>query len=158
MVLLSGKLQLSGCITIATVRLHDGRRFMDHTVERELTVPQEVEEVWRSLAQPEWLGDDASIELREAGDVRAGERDGFVEEAEAPRRLVFWWSAPGEDSTRVEIDLDETENGTRVRVTESRPLEILDGRDLAVEFSGRTNGGGAEPMALAGGALAGALR
>jgi uncharacterized protein YndB with AHSA1/START domain len=131
---------------------------MDHTVERELTVPQEVEEVWRSLAQPEWLGDDASIELSEAGEVRAGERDGFVEEAEAPRRLVFWWSAPGEDSTRVEIDLDETENGTRVRVTESRPLEILDGRDLAVEFGGRRSGGGADPMALAGGALAGALR
>ena len=50
---------------------------MDHTVERELTVPEEVEEVWRSLAEPEWLGDDATIELREAGEVRAGERDGF---------------------------------------------------------------------------------
>ena len=80
-----------------------------------------------------------------------------VEEADAPRRLVFWWSAPDEDATRVEIDLDETDDGTRVRVTESRPLEILDGRDLAVEFGG-TTGGGADPMALAGGALAGALR
>ena len=97
------------------------------------------------------------IELREAGDVRAGERDGFVEGADAPRRLVFWWSAPGEDATRVEIDLDETDDGTRVRVTESRPLAILDGRDLAVEFGG-ARGGGAGPMALAGGALAGALR
>jgi uncharacterized protein YndB with AHSA1/START domain len=131
---------------------------MDHTVERELTVPEEAEEVWRSLAQPEWLGEDASIDLREAGDVRAGERDGFVEEADAPRRLVFWWSAPDEDATRVEIDLDETEDGTRVRVTESRPLEILDGRDLAVEFGGRSGGGGASPMAVAGGAPAGALR
>jgi uncharacterized protein YndB with AHSA1/START domain len=131
--------------------------YMDHVVERELTVPEEAEEVWRSLAEPEWLGDDAMIELREAGDVRAGERDGFVEEADAPRRLVFWWSAPGEDSTRVEIDLDETDDSTRVRVTESRPLEILDGRDLAVEFGG-ASGGGAGPMALAGGALAGALR
>jgi uncharacterized protein YndB with AHSA1/START domain len=132
--------------------------FMEHTVERELTVPEEAEEVWRSLAQPEWLGEDASIELREAGDVRAGERDGFVEEADAPRRLVFWWSAPDEDATRVEIDLHETEDGTRVRVTESRPLEILDGRDLAVEFGGRSGDGGASPMAVAGGAPAGALR
>ena len=130
---------------------------MDHVVERELTVPEEAEEVWRSLAEPEWLGDDAMIELREAGDVRAGERDGFVEEADAPTRLVFWWSAPGEDSTRVEIDLDETDDGTRVRVTESRPLEILDGRDLAVELGG-ASGGGAGPMALTGGALAGARR
>ena len=110
---------------------------MDHTVERELTVPEEAEEVWRSLAEPEWLGEDATIELREAGEVRAGEREGFVEEADAPRRLVFWWSAPGEEATRVEIDLDELEDGTRVRVTESRPLAILDGRDLAIEFGGR---------------------
>jgi uncharacterized protein YndB with AHSA1/START domain len=129
---------------------------MDHTVERELTVPEEVDEVWRSLAEPDWLGENASIELREAGEVRVGERDGFVEEADAPRRLVFWWSAPGDDATRVEIDLDETEDGTCVRVIESRPLEILDGRDLAVELGGAT-GGGAGPTAVAGGVLAGAL-
>jgi len=130
--------------------------FMDHAVERELTVPEEAEEVWRSLAEPAWLGDDATIELREAGEVHAGERDGFVEEADAPRRLVFWWSAAGEEASRVEIELDELDDGTRVRVIESRPLEILDGRDLAVEFGGAA-GGGAGPMALAGGALAGAL-
>ena len=122
---------------------------MDHTVERELTVPEEAEEVWRSLAEPGWLGDDATIDLREAGEVRVGERDGFVEEADAPRRLVFWWSAPGEEATRVEIDLDQTEDGTCVRVTESRPLEILDGRDLAIELGGESSGG-AGPMALAG--------
>jgi uncharacterized protein YndB with AHSA1/START domain len=130
---------------------------MDHTVERELTVPEETEEVWRSLAEPEWLGDDASIELREAGEVRAGERNGFVEEVDAPRRLVFWWSAPGEEATRVEIHLEESDDGTRVRVVESRPLEVLDGRDLAIEFAGGSGlelGGGdpgaSGPMALAG--------
>jgi uncharacterized protein YndB with AHSA1/START domain len=135
---------------------------MDQTVERELTVPERVEEVWRSLAEPGWLGEGAAIELREAGDVRAGERAGFVEEADAPRRLVFWWSAPGDEATRVEIDLHELDGGTRVRVTESRPLAILDGRDLAVEFGG-AGGGGAGPVALGGPmaparALAGALR
>jgi uncharacterized protein YndB with AHSA1/START domain len=117
---------------------------MDHLVERELTVPEEAEEVWRSLAEPDWLGEDASIELREAGEVRAGERSGFVEEADAPRRLVFWWSAPGEEATRVELDLDETGEGTHIRVTESRPLEILDGRDLAIELGGNSTG----PVAL----------
>jgi uncharacterized protein YndB with AHSA1/START domain len=122
---------------------------MDQTVERELTVPEGAEDVWRSLAEPDWLGEDAAIELREAGDVRVGERDGFVEEADAPRRLVFWWSAPDEEATRVEIELDEVDGGTRVRVIESRPLEILDGRDLAIEFGGRSSGG-AGPVALAG--------
>jgi uncharacterized protein YndB with AHSA1/START domain len=121
---------------------------MDHVVERELEVPDAAEEVWRSLAEPDWLGEDAEIELREAGEVRAGDRSGFVEEAEAPRRLVFWWSEPGEEATRVEIDLDELESGTLVRVTESRPLAVLDGRDLAVEWGGAQSGG-AGPVALA---------
>jgi uncharacterized protein YndB with AHSA1/START domain len=125
---------------------------MDKAVERELVVPETPEEVWHSLAEPTWLGEDASIELEPAGEVRAGERSGFVEEADEPRRLVFWWSAPDdEESSRVELDLDEVEGGTRVRVTESRPLEILTlrGRDLAVELD---VAGGTGPVAYAGGA------
>jgi uncharacterized protein YndB with AHSA1/START domain len=124
---------------------------MDQTVERELTVADGIEDVWSSLAEPEWLGEEASIEMREAGEVRAGERSGFVEEVEEPRRLVFWWSAPGEEATRVELDLEEDEAGTHIRVTESRPLAILDGRDLAIEFGGDWGGG---PVASAGGPLA----
>jgi uncharacterized protein YndB with AHSA1/START domain len=121
---------------------------MDELVERELVVPDGIDEVWTSLSEPEWLGEDASIDLREAGEVRAGERTGFVEEVEAPHRLAFWWSAPGEEATRVELELDETDAGTHIRVTESRPLAILDGRDLAIEFGGMSGGTG--PMALAG--------
>ena len=125
---------------------------MDKAVERELVVPETPEEVWHSLAEPAWLGKDASIELEPAGEVRAGERSGFVEEADEPRRLVFWWSAPDdEESSRVELDLDEVEGGTRVRVTESRPLEILTlrARDLALELD---VAGGTGPVAHAGGA------
>lgn len=120
---------------------------MEHAVERELKVEESPEEVWRSLAEPAWLGEGASIELREAGEVSAGDRTGFVEEADAPSRLVFWWSAPDEEATRVEIDLDGTYDGTLIRVTESRPLAILDGRDLAVELGGAW-GGGTGPVAL----------
>ncbi len=129
---------------------------MEDLVERELTVQEGIEEVWESLSEPEWLGEGATIDLRENGDVRAGERTGFVEEVDSPRRLAFWWSAPGEEATRVELDLDETDSGTRIRVTESRPLAILDGRGLAIECG--THGGGTGPGAAAGCALAGALR
>jgi uncharacterized protein YndB with AHSA1/START domain len=126
---------------------------MHKAVERELLVPEAPEEVWRSLAEPSWLGEDALIELRPAGEVRAGERSGFVEEADEPRRLVFWWSAPDEEASRVELDLEEAEEGTRVRVTESRPLEILTvrGRDLAVELD-LAGGSGPVASAAAGGA------
>src|SRR3954467_3845375 len=128
---------------------------MDELVERELTVPDGIDQVWQSLAEPEWLGNEATIDLREAGDVRAGDRTGFVEGIEAPHRRAVWWSAPGEEATRVELELDETDAGTHIRVTESRPLAILDGRDLTIEFGGMPGGSG--PMASAGTPLAGAL-
>src|SRR3954469_15576395 len=143
-------------IRIATGRLHNSEGEMEELVERELTVPDGIDEVWDSLAEPERLRPDAQIDLLEAGEVSAGERTGFVEEVEAPHRLAFWWSAPGEESTRVELELEETDAGTQIRVTESRPLAILDGRDLAIEFGGWS--GGAGPVASAGGVLAGALR
>jgi uncharacterized protein YndB with AHSA1/START domain len=93
---------------------------------REITLPASPEEVWESLSEPEWLGEDAQIDLRPDGDVRAGDRTGFVEEVEEPRRLVFWWSAPDEDATRVELDLEEDGDETVVRVVESHPLALLD--------------------------------
>jgi uncharacterized protein YndB with AHSA1/START domain len=109
---------------------------MEHAVERELVVPEPREEVWRSLSEPEWLGENAAIDLRPAGEVRAGERSGFVEDADAPERLVFWWSEPDHEASRVELELREVEDGTLIRVTESRPLAILDayGLDLAAEL------------------------
>ena len=109
---------------------------MDHAVERELVVPETPEEVWRSLTEPEWLGEPATIDLCPAGELRAGDRTGFVESADPPRRLVFWWSAPDEEASRVELEIDEVDEGTRIRVIESRPLAVLDayGRDLAMEL------------------------
>jgi uncharacterized protein YndB with AHSA1/START domain len=109
---------------------------MEHAVERELVVPEPREEVWHSLAEPEWLGENAAIDPRPAGEVRAGERAGFVEEADAPRRLVFWWSEPGDEASRVELELHDVEEGPLIRVTEARPLALLDayGRDLATEL------------------------
>jgi uncharacterized protein YndB with AHSA1/START domain len=95
-------------------------------LSREITLPAPAEDVWRSLAEPTWLGEDASIELRPNGEVKAGDRTGFVEEAEEPSRLVFWWSKPGEDATRVELDLEEDGDETHVRVVESHPLALLD--------------------------------
>jgi uncharacterized protein YndB with AHSA1/START domain len=102
---------------------------------REIALDAPLEEVWDSLAEPDWLGDDAAIDLRPSGDVREGERTGFVEEVEPPRRLVFWWSEPGEDATRVELELEDEGEATVVRVTESRPLALLDLRGPEVVVS-----------------------
>jgi uncharacterized protein YndB with AHSA1/START domain len=95
-------------------------------MSREITLPAPAEDVWRSLSEPAWLGEDAAIDLRPDGEVRAGDRTGFVEEVEEPRRLVFWWSASDEDATRVELELESDGEQTHVRVVESRPFAMLD--------------------------------
>jgi uncharacterized protein YndB with AHSA1/START domain len=95
-------------------------------LSREITLPAPAEEVWRSLAEPAWLGENATIELRPDGEVRVGDRTGFVEEVEEPSRLVFWWSAPDEDATRVELELEADGDETHLRVVESHPFAMLD--------------------------------
>jgi uncharacterized protein YndB with AHSA1/START domain len=109
---------------------------MEPVVERELVLPASPEEVWESLTEPGWLGEDASIDLRPAGDVRAGERTGFVEWADPPNGLAFWWSAGDDEATRVQLTLDEVDEGTRLTVVESRPLAVLDavGVDIGLDL------------------------
>ena len=104
-------------------------RRMDRAEQRSAR-PGEPEETWEAITDPdqlgEWLAEDAEVELRPGGDLRIGlddgERSGFVEEVDEPRRLVFWWAPDEEESSRVEIDLEPEPEGTRVRVIESRPL------------------------------------
>jgi uncharacterized protein YndB with AHSA1/START domain len=99
----------------------------------ETVVPATPEETWEAITEPDrlgdWLAEDVEIELRPGGGLRIGlddaERSGFVEEVDEPRRLVFWWATDGEESTRVEIDLEPEPEGTRVRVVETRPLRDL---------------------------------
>lgn len=106
-------------------------------VERETVVQASREEAWRAVLESDWLG--VRIDPRPGGGVEGEGRGGFVEEADAPRRLAFWWGAEGEDSTRVEIELEEAEEGTIVRVAESRPLAVLDayGSDLGAAIGAR---------------------
>jgi uncharacterized protein YndB with AHSA1/START domain len=107
----------------------------------ELTVPASPEETWDALTDPErlaeWMAEDAELDLLPGGElavrVNDEERSGFFEEVEPPRRLVFWWGPEEGDRTRVEIELEPDGDGTRVRVVESRPLQILDAPAIEVE-------------------------
>jgi uncharacterized protein YndB with AHSA1/START domain len=111
------------------------------TVEREIVVSGTPEEAWRAVVESDWLGEHASVDPRPGGEVETAGRRGFVEEVDAPRRLTFWWSEENEDATRVEIELEERDDGTLVRVLESRPLAMLDANGPEVVFGVRRESG-----------------
>lgn len=99
---------------------------MADEVTREKVIDAPADEVWEAVTDPAWLGGEGELELRPGGEVRIGDRAGFVEEVEPGERFVFWWATPGEESTRVEIALEEAEPGTRITVVEGRPLARLE--------------------------------
>jgi uncharacterized protein YndB with AHSA1/START domain len=112
---------------------------MPDLIERELDLPAAPSEVWRALTDPAWLSgwlaDDVALDLRPGGDARfrIGDevRDGWVEEVTAPcdgaGRLTFWWARGDEPASRVELVVSAvSDDVTRLRVTETRPLELLD--------------------------------
>jgi uncharacterized protein YndB with AHSA1/START domain len=112
---------------------------MTDLIERELELPAPPEAVWEVLTDPgwlqEWLADEVSLELAPGGDARfrIGEetRIGWVEEVTPPSegatgRLAFWWETDGEPASRVALELTHLAEGTRLRVVESRPLDVLD--------------------------------
>ncbi len=128
---------------------------MADDVIRETEVPADLERVWQSLTDPallaEWLGEGAKVELTPGGDLTirtldGEERHGWVEAAEPHRRLAFWWrDEAGSDPTRVEFELEEAGSGTRVRITESRPMVRL---ELQATELTRGMGGATGPQML----------
>jgi uncharacterized protein YndB with AHSA1/START domain len=114
-------------------------------IERELVVDASPEEVWEAIVGDGWLADEVELDLRVGGDAifRSGQetKTGWVEDVLAPERLAFWWAVDGQPATRVELRVLTEPAATRVRVVESRPLDVLDlvGTPLPRAF-GRTLG------------------
>ncbi len=109
-------------------------------LSREIELDSGPEEAWRALSEEDglaaWLGEDVEADLEPGGAIRVRdgdgtELDGFIEAIEPERNLTFWWSARGEESSRVVLELEPAvAGGCVVRVTETRPLRALE-RELA---------------------------
>lgn len=113
---------------------------MTDLIEREMDFTASAEELWEALTDPDWLGswlaDEVDLELWPGGEARfvIGDsvRAGWVEEVSAPGeergygRLAFWWAQDDEPASRVELSLTPLDPGTRLRVVETRPLQVLD--------------------------------
>ncbi len=103
---------------------------MAERIERELLLDVSAEEIWTAVTGDDWLADEVNFDLSPGGDAHfrseRSEKHGWVEEASAPERLAFWWAADGEPATRVELTITEIDGVTRLRVVETRPLDVLD--------------------------------
>lgn len=103
---------------------------MTDRIERELWLPATPQEVWDAVTSDGWLGERVNLELRPGGDAEfesGGEiRTGWVEDVSMPERLSFWWTVGEEPASRVELRILERDNGSRLRIVETRPLDRLD--------------------------------
>ena len=98
------------------------------SVSRSIEVPAPPERVWEVLTDGDLLGvclgGIATIDAQPGGEVtfvddsfaRVGSIDQFIEDA----RLSFIWYTDERDPTEVVIDLEPSEGGTTVRVTEQK--------------------------------------
>jgi hypothetical protein len=112
---------------------------MTDRIERELELEASTEAVWAAVISDGWLADEVELDLRPGGDARfrtaGAERRGWIEEVRVPsgrtRRaaagLAFWWATDDEPASRVELTIEPAgDTAARVRVVETRPLELLD--------------------------------
>jgi uncharacterized protein YndB with AHSA1/START domain len=97
-------------------------------VEREIVFPDTTpEEVWEALTEPErleeWFATEVELDPQPGGEgvFRWGdgdERRAVVREVVEEERIVFDW-----DDGSVVLELEEIEDGTRVRVVETTSAE-----------------------------------
>ena len=103
---------------------------MTDRIERELWLPASPDDVWDAVTRDGWLAEEVQLDLWPGGEASFRSREtlktGWVEEVRAPSRLVFWWATGDEPATRVELTLRPDSAATRLRVVETRPLEVLD--------------------------------
>jgi uncharacterized protein YndB with AHSA1/START domain len=103
---------------------------MSDRIERDLWLPVSREAVWEAITADGWLADRVLLDLRPGGDAEFESggrvRTGWVEDVRAPERLSFWWATGDEPASRVELLIEEHDDATRLRVVETRPLEVLD--------------------------------
>jgi uncharacterized protein YndB with AHSA1/START domain len=98
------------------------------TVAREVILPAGRDEVWEALTSEElleqWLAADVDLDVREGGEGvfrfdDGEERPATVEALDDAERFVFRWRRDAVVETRVEFELHEVAQGTRLVVVES---------------------------------------
>jgi uncharacterized protein YndB with AHSA1/START domain len=118
---------------------------MTDRIERELWLDAAPDAVWDAVVSDGWLADRVRLDLRPGGDAEfesADEnRSGWVEDVSVFERLTFWWACDGEPASRVELTIRGQASGTRLRIVETRPLDVLDLVGVPLRRAGGTTFG-----------------
>lgn len=111
-------------------------------VTRSVEIPAAPAAVWRVLIDGDLLGvclgGLATIDARPGGEVTFIDGDrarvGAIDQFDDDSRLSFIWYEDERDPSEVVIDLEETDGGTRVRVSEHKfRWEFQDARHVSVD-------------------------
>ena len=99
-------------------------------VAREMFVEAGPAEVWEAIVSPDqlagWFGAEIDGQIAPGEVVRFTTPDGsqrraLIERVDAPRELIFRWLPSADEApSRVDITIDETSDGSIVRVVERR--------------------------------------
>jgi uncharacterized protein YndB with AHSA1/START domain len=102
-------------------------------VRREVMFASPLEEVWQALTRPErlseWFANEVELDLRPGGSGTFRWDDGsvrhaVVEEVEDERRFAFRWSDEEGGESRVDLELQDAPDGTRLTVTETAITDV----------------------------------
>jgi uncharacterized protein YndB with AHSA1/START domain len=99
-------------------------------VQREVFLDADPDDVWEAVTSPEqladWFGTDMDGDIAPGEIVRFTQPDGsqrraLIERVDQPRELVFrWLPSATEPPSRVDITIDEAQDGSVLRVVERR--------------------------------------
>ena len=99
------------------------------SIERDIVLDAPADDVWRAISDEsmlrDWLAPEVELDPRPGGELlcrdEEGEaRSGQVEEVSDGERLAFVWQRTGEQPSRVVLELEVLERGTRLTVVETR--------------------------------------
>ena len=91
-------------------------------IERSIEIPASTEDVWKKVVDgdlaEEWMG--VRIDPRPGGEVAVPGKHtiGTVEEVDPGRSITWSWREPDGDPSQVTIDVEPSEDGSRVTIIE----------------------------------------
>ena len=98
------------------------------SIERSVFLNAPADDVWRAISDEsilcDWLAPEVELDPRPGGAVNCRTEDGEVrpgriEEVEDGERLAFVWHRDGAGPSRVELELEVLDRGTRLTVIET---------------------------------------